>query len=115
MANERFCTELDCGRLVAEKDETKCSKHRVLVGQTVTLRIPDELDGLELIGQIEDVHKENGVVEVMFESITNAVIRDDSKENKPIQLSSLVAGFSSRLFRERTKDGKGWVLNAKLP
>jgi hypothetical protein len=114
MTKGQLCAELDCGRLIADENESRCSVHRVSVGQTVTLRIPDALDGLELTGQIEEVHRENGVVEVMFESITDAVIRDDLDENKPRNVSPLYAGFSSRLFRERTKDGKGWVLNASL-
>jgi hypothetical protein len=67
-----------CGTLVADENESKCSMHRVSVGQTVTLRIQDAIDGLELTGQIEEVHKENGVVEVVFESITDAVGIDSS-------------------------------------
>ena len=58
-------------------------------------------------------HECCSAVMVMFESITNDITESDSSE-KQRNVSPLAATFSSRLFRERAEDRKGWVLNASL-
>jgi hypothetical protein len=102
MAKGQFCAELDCGTLVAAENESKCSKHRVLVGQGVILCISDELEGMKLVGRVEEVDTKSARVKVLFEK-RHGIVPD------------LTATFSSRFFRERREDNESWVLTAVLP
>jgi hypothetical protein len=95
-----FCDELDCDRLVMDEKEKKCSKHRVNVGDAVSVTLvvgpEDELYGLSN-GRVVEIDHERGMVYVNF--------------GKKVGLDH--AHLPSRFFR-RDKDGNGWELKTEI-
>jgi hypothetical protein len=101
MVKERFCAEIDCGRLVMEEKESKCSKHRVNVGDNVFISIVlrEPKDEFRVVsGQVSEI-EEGGLVHVNF--------------GEDIGLHDVA--LPSRLFRQRDEhDEHGWELKAEL-
>jgi hypothetical protein len=118
----KFCTAEDgtCGVLVAEPNETQCSKHRVKQGDTVHLyirqrgkvaRTPEE--DLQIEGSVS--HMDDDMIWVTLENIS----ADGFKSSKigvreGNDLNPILGSFPPQLFQRRTLDGKGWVLEANL-